>query len=150
MTKAVIGIGNILRRDDGIGVILVNKLREEKLPDIACIDAGIGIIHLLPSLLKYRSVIIVDAVEFNGEPGETKVFTTKNLKTGCSQSFSPHMFNILQLLEFYKELYRRDLEVTVFGIQPYDTAFGTSLSTILEEKLGDIKEKLIEVIQKNK
>ncbi|RLF41192.1 MAG: hydrogenase maturation protease, partial [Thermoplasmata archaeon] len=99
MRRAVIGIGNPLRRDDGIGIILVKKLREEKLSDVICIDAGTGGIQLLPILSNYDRIIIVDAVNFNGKPGETKVFNLDEIKIEKEKNLlSIHMMNIIEVI----------------------------------------------------
>ncbi len=147
MKTAVIGIGNPLRRDDGIGIILVEKLREEKLPNIDCIDAGSGGVQLLPLLSRYKRIILVDAVNFNAEPGNTKVFTLQEIDGNHGNPLSAHMLDTIQIIKLYQELNERKLEVTVFGIQPNDTTYGTNLSPILEDKLFEIKEKLIELIE---
>lgn len=148
MRRAVIGIGNPLRRDDGIGIILVKKLREEKLSDVICIDAGTGGIQLLPILSNYDRIIIVDAVNFNGKPGETKVFNLDEIKIEKEKNLlSIHMMNIIEVIQLYEKLEEKKLELTIFGIKPYDTSPGTGLSPLLEEKLSEIKEELIRRIR---
>ena len=148
MRRAVIGIGNPLRRDDGIGIILVKKLREEKLSDVICIDAGTGGIQLLPILSNYDRIIIVDAVNFNGKPGETKVFNLDEIKIEKEKNLlSIHMMNIIEVIQLYEKLEEKKLEVTIFGIKTYDTSPGTGLSPLLEEKLSEIKEELIRRIR---
>ena len=146
MKTAVVGIGNPLRRDDGIGIILVEKLREMKLPNIDCIDAGSGGVHLLPFLSKYKRIILVDAVHFNAEPGDTKVFTLQDLKTSNMNPLSVHMLDTIQIIELYRELQDKELDIIVFGIQPYDTSHGTTLSSTVEEKLPEILRNLVETI----
>ena len=146
MKTAVIGIGNPLRRDDGIGITLVEKLREEKLPNIVCIDGGPGGVHLLPFLSKYRRIILVDAAYFNAEPGDTKVFTLQEIDNDYRNPLSAHMLDTIQIIKLYQELHERKLEVIVFGIQPSDTTYGTNLSPIIKEKLLEILKKLVETI----
>ena len=147
MKTAVVGIGNILRKDDGIRILLVEKLREDKLSDIVCIDAGTGGIQLLPILSKYNRIIIVDAVHFKAKPGETKIFRLNEIKLDRRKNISSiHMMNIIQVIQLYEKLEDKTLDITIFGIKPYDTSPGTKLSPLLEEKLPEIKEKLIKTI----
>ena len=148
MKTAVIGIGNPLRKDDGIGIILVEKLREEKLSNIVCIDAGTGGIQLLPILSNYDRIIIVDAVQFKAKPGETKIFRLDEIKVDRGKNLlSIHMMNVIQVIQLYEKLEDKTLDITIFGIKPYDTSPGTKLSPLLKEKLVEIKEKLIGVIR---
>ena len=147
MKTAVVGIGNPLRKDDGIGIILVEKLREEKISNIVCIDGGTGGIQLLPLLSKYDRIIIVDAVYFNGKPGETKIFRLDEIKVDRIKNLlSIHMMDVIQVIQLYGKLEGKIPDITIFGIKPYDTSPGTDLSPVLEEKLLDIKDRLIKTI----
>ena len=77
--KAIIGIGNPLRCDDGIGIFLIEKLRENKecVPsDIDIIDGATAGMNLLHILSRYKKIIIVDAVDFKGRSGECRFFNS--------------------------------------------------------------------------
>jgi hydrogenase maturation protease len=142
----VIGIGNTLRRDDGIGIILIEKLLEqkEKFPEeIEFIDGGTGGMNLLHLLANFDSVLIVDAVNFGGQPGETRVFTLDEIESKkISVKMSTHESDFLKIIQISKQLKECPEKIFIFGIQPKDTSHGKNLSVELEKKLLTILDKL--------
>jgi hydrogenase maturation protease len=73
---AVLGIGNPLMCDDGAGIEVLDALRKMTLPaGVEILDCGTGGMTLLHALADYRAVVIADAVDFGGKPGEVKSFS---------------------------------------------------------------------------
>ncbi|WP_051342906.1 hydrogenase maturation protease [Pseudonocardia spinosispora] len=72
MNILVAGVGNVLKSDDGFGVEVVRALRHQELPpDVEVVDIGIRGMHLAHQLLDgYRALLIIDATERGGRPGE--------------------------------------------------------------------------------
>ena len=67
---AIIGIGNILRKDDGIGVHVINELEKEGLPStIQLVDGGTSTLDMLGYFLDYERIIVVDCLKAGYEPG---------------------------------------------------------------------------------
>ncbi|HZZ51562.1 MAG TPA: hydrogenase maturation protease [Pseudonocardia sp.] len=68
----VAGVGNVLKSDDGFGVEVIRRLARQQLPpDVEVVDIGIRAMHLAYQLLDgYRALLIVDATERGGSPGE--------------------------------------------------------------------------------
>ena len=78
----IIGCGNVLYQDDGIGCNVANRLIErDQLPDgVQVVDAGLAaprLINLLKTGTKRPGIIIVDAGDFGGNKGDIKVFSVK-------------------------------------------------------------------------
>jgi hydrogenase maturation protease len=71
-TVLVAGVGNVLMSDDGFGVEVIRRLSGQQLPeDVEVVDIGIRGMHLAYQLLDgYRALLIVDATERGGTPGE--------------------------------------------------------------------------------
>lgn len=71
------GVGNVLRRDDGFGVAVAQRLERERFaPGVRVVDFGIGGIHLVQELYdEYDALVVVDAVDLGREPGT--VFTIR-------------------------------------------------------------------------
>lgn len=67
----VVGMGNVLRGDDGFGVRVLESLQESGVPDgVTTAEVGTGGIHLVQELMSgYRSLVVVDAVDREAEPG---------------------------------------------------------------------------------
>jgi len=79
MDVIVAGVGNLLRGDDGFGVLVAQRLARQRLPDgVRVLDIGIGGIHLVQELLRPVDVlIVVDAVELDRAPGTVLVIRPK-------------------------------------------------------------------------
>ncbi len=129
----VLGVGNPLRRDDGIGPAVIRKLSERKeesciLSDTDIVDGGTDGLGLIEYFKKYKRVILVDAVEMGKPSGSIKIFTPDEaVFYGGTDSLSTHGFGIPELINLARKL---DIlpELTVIGIQPETTQYGMELS----------------------
>ena len=147
---ALIGIGNPLREDDAIGIVLLNMLKQkkDKLPDnLEFIDGGTGGMNLLHLLSDFDKVFLVDAVEFNGNPGELRFFQKKDVISKKPQiSFSTHENDFLKIINLSEELNESPEDIFIFGIQPKSTNFKEGLTNFLSENLEKYLEQIIEKI----
>jgi len=147
---AVIGIGNPLRCDDAIGILLLEKLLEKKdsLPEnVEFIDGGTGGMNLLHILEKYNNVLIIDAVDFEGKPGDFKIFNTDEVISHKTPvRFSTHETDFIKIIKILEKIGKRPDEILVFGIQPKNISFGQNLSGELIDIIQDLFLKLEEEI----
>jgi hydrogenase maturation protease len=146
----VIGLGNPLRRDDGIGILLLEWVRTQKKYEkkIECIDGGTGGMAVLHVLARFDVVLIIDAVDFRGHPGEVRLFSLRDIQTlNTPGRLSTHDVDFLQVLRLSQELHELPSNLTIFGIQPYDVSPGPGLSKVLLSALGDINKKLSEALE---
>ncbi len=141
MKRVVIGLGNPLRADDGIGVLLIQRLKQDKeehgsktLERFDLIDGGTGGMNLLHILEDYEEVILMDTVYFDGEPGDHVFFTPEEVRSLDSPK-SSHDSNVLQVLELSEEVGKRPEKVLIMGIQPEKVGFEEDLSESLEENI---------------
>ncbi len=145
----VLGIGNILMRDEGVGVHVVRRLGEVDLPsDVEIMDvgvAGIGIIHFMEGA---ERVIFVDAADMGKPPGEMSFFRPCDVREDRRDNpdFSLHDIGLLGVLELASSLDRRP-EVFILGIQPADLSYGIGLSEELSERLPDIVKFLADKVE---
>ncbi len=146
----VIGIGNPLRSDDGIGIILLEKLKENKKDlgkNIDLLDGGTGGFNLLHDLSKYEKVIILDAVNINRKPGETEFFNFNDIKSKNNEAnLTTHFNNFFRIVELSENLNESPEELYLYAIQPNDLSYKKGLSNLINGKieyyLNDIKEKI--------
>lgn len=135
----VIGIGNPLRKDDGIGIVLLEKLVEIKddLPDdIEYIDGGTGGMNLLHLFARFDIVVFIDAVNFGGEIAESKFFNSEEVISENIQiRISTHGSDILKIIQLSKKLGENPDEIFIFGVQPQDMTPGTRLSHEIQENI---------------
>jgi len=126
----------MLRKDDGIGVVLLEKLVETmgKLPaNVEFIDGGTSGMNLLHLLTRFNIAVILDAVNFGGYPGESRLFTLDEIYSQkISLSISTHESDLLKIIQLSKDLKEHPDELFIFGVQPKDTSFGSNLSSELQ------------------
>ncbi|MBI3784735.1 MAG: hydrogenase maturation protease [Deltaproteobacteria bacterium] len=136
---AVIGIGNVLLGDDGVGPYVVELLRAGwELPhDVTLIDVGTPGLDLASHLLGREVVILVDAVGATGEPGEVRVYHGEELqRLPVLPRVSPHDPAVQEAL-WIAELADSAPQVVLVGIIPESTEPGVELSAVVRE--GAIK-----------
>ncbi len=125
----VMGMGNILKSDDGVGIHVAKKLTAISLPpSVMVLDAGTAIMDQLPHLLKAERLICVDAVETGDEPGSIFRFSPGDVNYRPGYQTSSHQLSLFDVLKMTTSLTGRDLPVTIVGIQPKSLEFGIGLS----------------------
>jgi len=148
----IICIGNPLRMDDGLGIILLQKLvkNKDKLPkNLEFLDAGTGGMNLLHLLVKFETVLIVDVVNINKKPGETRLIDPDEIiSKRIPITISTHESDFLKVLQISKTLDEAPKNLYIFGIQPKELSYGGKLSTEIEKKLDTIFENLVFRIKK--
>jgi len=138
---AVIALGNTLRKDDAVGIVLRKKLGKR----IEIIDGGTGALKLIDVLSRYDRIILLDAIDFGGAPGDLKIFDLEDVDG--ENLFSTHSFDIKKLVELSKILYDKPREVVIVGIQPKDMSYGLDLSQEIRNKMDKISEKMIKILE---
>ncbi|OHB59930.1 MAG: hypothetical protein A2167_00475 [Planctomycetes bacterium RBG_13_46_10] len=136
----VIGLGNVLLSDEGIGVHIINKLSSLKrqFPFVDFIDAGTGGMNILHILECRCKAIIIDCANMGVEPGQIKKFTPDQAVSVKTLShYSLHEQDLLQIIGMAKRLDQCPQEIVIFGIQPENTGYGQKLSRKLMNKMDD-------------
>ncbi len=131
----VIGIGNVIRSDDGLGVHAIRRLRERRpaLTDVELIDGGTAGLMLLHHLADADRAIIVDAIAV-GAPAGTLVRLDRGegiLPTGTT----PHDVGLSDLLDAMRLTLATPEEFVLHGIQPASTGLGTELTPVVADAL---------------
>ncbi|MCX6665521.1 MAG: hydrogenase maturation protease [Euryarchaeota archaeon] len=150
MRIGVIGLGNPLQQDDGIGIVLVNKLNERKhlLPsDVEILDGGTGGMSLLHLFARFDVVFILDAVNFCRKPAESRLCTYDELLSKKTPiTMSTHETDVLHVLRLAKELNQIPEEVYIFGVQPKTISPGMHLSRELQDAVPSLVETVVKKI----
>lgn len=142
---AVIGIGNILMQDEGVGVFIANTILEKYdfKPDIQIIDGGTTGLDLLPYFEENDKVIIVDAVDFGKEPGFIGSIENDDILRILNTKLSLHHLGLSDVLSTMKIMDIHPSQIFLLGIQP-------STMEELEMELSDIisskTDRMIEVV----
>ena len=144
----VLGIGNLLLKDEGIGVHLVEKLAGMvDSTKVNIIDAGTS--PDLTSLLdgNIDKLIVVDAVKAGNEPGTIYRFSPDKLDLDPTSHFSLHEIGVLDNLKTMAMLGRLPKSTVIIGIEPKTIDFGLELSPEVGEKLPKIINLVLKEIE---
>ena len=149
----VLGIGNILLRDEGVGVRVIEQMQKIRLPgDVELVDGGTAGADLMDVLADRRKVIVIDAVQADCEAGTVLRFTADDIarprplhKGGARPDeigMSLHKLGLREALTMTKKLGCALEDVVVFGIKPKDISCGLELS----EEIATSVPKVIELV----
>jgi hydrogenase maturation protease len=144
----ILGIGNLLLKDEGIGVHLVQKLASlVDNVDVKIIDAG-----TYPDFLSLvddniEKLIIVDAVKAGDRPGTIYRFSSDDIDLDSTLPVSAHDMGVLDSLKTMTLLNRQPKSTVVIGIEPRTIDFGLELSPEIEDKLPKIVNLVLKEIE---
>lgn len=140
----IVGVGNLLMKDEGIGIHAIQALEELDLPkNIRLIDGGTS-----PDLIAFtragEKLIIVDAAKAGGEPGAVYRFRPEDLADDRADLASAHEMGVSQNLRLMSLAGTGPLETVIIGIEPADISPGMELSPVLRRKLPEIIKVILE------
>ena len=138
-----LGVGNTDRGDDGAGPLLVRRIKDTV--NARCVDGGVSPENYLEKIAAGRpdTVVIVDAVDFGGTPGETRVIAPEVLGSG---GISTHALSLRMTCEYL--LARSPVSIHLLAVQP-GTIEGEVLSEPVEQSLGTLEKILLEMLPRN-
>lgn len=140
----VLGIGNRLMMDDGIGIYLVEDLiKEDNKQNIQFIIGESDIDYCIQQIEKATFVIIIDCAITGGQPGDVTIHSLHNLFVSHCLDFSIHNLHLFQVLYQMGD----QMEGYLIGIEPNEITFHFGLSEVLENKRSQIKEKVKGIIE---
>lgn len=127
--KLLIGIGNLLRGDDGVGVRAARLAAALPLPaDVEVVDGGTVGLDAADLLERRERVVIVDAIDADATPGTIFRLKPEELYPACRGGISVHDFHVLDALEQTRLLGRAPHAVVVLAVQVADVSAGIGLS----------------------
>ncbi len=142
----VLGVGNPLAGDDGVGIEVVRRLKKEKLPGNVDIVEGYTLsFQLLNFFEKYDKVIIVDAVISDGKSGRVRKIDLKDTNKSDFSVLTSHEFDIFRVLKILS-LFKKTPEVVVIGIE-VEKLDGLGLSSPVENSVNEAVKKIMEEIR---
>ena len=140
----VLGIGNILLKDEGVGVRAVEALEGRyHLPDgVEIVDGGTAGFELLGYIRDREHLIVVDAIAHDQKPGTVMRVEGEDVRATFSQRISPHQLGISDVLAASLVTGEPPRNLVLFGIEPKDLDTGLELS----EEVSANFDKLIHCI----
>jgi hydrogenase maturation protease len=142
----ILGLGNPLRGDDGIGPRVIEEVTRRGLPEgVSSLDGGTGGLDLLNVLEGWKRVVVVDAADVGREPGQFVRFAPDQARfVKPTDSFSLHHAGLGEVLALANVLGRTLPEMTIFGVQPARVGWGQGLSPAVEAALPALTDAVLE------
>jgi hydrogenase 3 maturation protease len=131
----IMGIGNIMRSDDGVGSILASRIRDKVRFTVW--DVEVSPENYLGKVVKEApdTVLIIDAVDFGGRPGEFSLLEAQDIQS--VNLFSTHNSSISLLINYLQSEIKADIIVLI--IQPKLLTFGDELSVEASQTLTQLE-----------
>lgn len=142
----VVGVGNPLMGDDGIGIEALRLLREgwDFPPEVELVDGGTWGMGLLPAFEDATEILIVDAIEAGRQPGTLIRLSKEELPRHFRLRVSPHhvdLEDVLALLEFRGTAPER---MTAIGLEPESVDWGVGLTGSAQVGMAGLTRAVIE------
>jgi hydrogenase maturation protease len=146
----LIGLGNILLQDEGVGVHVVNAIRGRYActPEVDIIDGGTLGLDLLPLFSDREKVLIIDAVNFGKEHGYIGVLEDGEIPAVLHAKLSVHHIGLADILSAATLMGVKPRKIRLIGIQPESTnTFGLEVTPAVREKIEELIEKGIATLK---
>jgi len=145
----IIGIGNILLQDDGVGVHVIKQLENEKLPStIELVDGGTSTLDTLGFFLDYKKVIVVDCLRAGLKPGTIYKIKPEDIKNYQKENLSIHDVQILDVARM-ANMMNKYPEVIIFGIEPEKISLDLEMTEIMVSKIPEIIRNIKKELEVN-
>ncbi len=146
----ILGVGNTLYRDDGVGIRVVEKLeREYDFPDnVLVVDGGVLGINLLGVISNAGRLIVVDTVLNHGKPGDFHRLEHHEIPYRILAKNSLHQVDLIEALTLCSSLDHVP-RTTIIGIEPKDLeTLGENLTPEIESKVDQLTQNVLEELKK--
>jgi hydrogenase maturation protease len=147
--KVVLGIGNILNRDEGVGVHSLNALKERlngNAPDLEFIDGGVLGLGLLSIVESASHLLVLDAVLAGMPPGAIVEIYKSQMPLYTGMKLSEHQATFEEVLALAKFRDRLPEQLHLIGVQPADTTTGIELSANVRAALPRLVDRAISML----
>jgi hydrogenase maturation protease len=147
----VMGIGNTLRADDGIGAAVIDALQTAEIPShVELLDAGTPGFDLTLLMSEYSRVIVIDAAELLEDPGIWKQFTPDEVRLGSGDLHLRGTLHYAGLAEAMNLAAAMDLlpdEIIILGIQPESMEWEIGLTPDVAAVVPDVAARVLTLLQ---
>lgn len=142
MHTLVLGIGNILMQDEGLGVRAVERLQAlyRLPPEVRAVDGGVMGLDLLPYLEDAKRVLILDAVQIGRPPGSIVRLESEQIPAALALKTSIHQVGLQEVLAVGRLRDTLPVHIALWGMQPASLEMGTDLSPVVSAALDGLVE----------
>ena len=148
----VLGIGNPLMQDDGVGVYVVQRLKAEypDFPQVEFLDGGTLSFSLIGAIEDATNLIVIDAAQFSDEPGSVKTFFGEemDLFLGQQKNSSVHDITLIDLMSIALLADQLPARRALIGIQPGAIDWSTEPTPAIKKAIPNVCNIAMELIEK--
>jgi len=136
---AVVGLGNLMRTDDAVGMLALERLRMDlRLPEgVSLIEGGTLGLDLLHPLEGVTHLLALDAIDAGAKAGTLLRFAGKEI-VNLPAAKSVHLLGFSDLIGAMQLTGEAPREIVVLGLQPETIGWGTSLTETLDAALSEL------------
>ncbi len=139
----IVGIGNLLCRDEGIGVHVIQEMKNMKLPDhIELLDIGTSTMDLISYLEGVKKLIVIDAMKSGKAPGTIYQCMPEDLLPKGEEPISLHEIGLLETLAMAKKM-GMEINTVIIGVEPKVLDWNMELSNEVKTKIPAIIEAVL-------
>lgn len=140
----VIGLGNLVHSDDGVGVHAIHRLQTDPRvpPEVSLIDGGTQGLSLIPHISGFPRLLVIDAVDVGEEPG-TVIRMDGQALDGLRGKPTVHQLGFADLMIALKLLGDPPEEVVVLGVQPLSTDWSAELTPPVQAALDRLPDLVL-------
>ena len=151
MKTIVLGVGNPILRDDGVGLHIIQQLKQQiNDPDVTIDEALTGGMNLLDLILGYDKAILIDAIKIkSGETGEVKRFSLNDFSS--VHSCNPHDVSLTEAIQLAEKMGEKRIpdEIVIIGITVNNHyIFGDQLSPRVAKAVPKAVEMILSELRK--
>jgi len=146
----VLGLGNIIMSDDGVGVHVIRLLqkRYEFPQEIEVLDGGMLVLDLLSYIEGVQRLLIVDALQVDAPPGTIVRLEGGEIPSALSMKYSSHQISLSDLLMAARLLGRCPSEIVLWGVQPARLDLGLELSPVVAAQVEPLVQNVLAELQR--
>ncbi len=150
MNVLLVGIGNILMGDDGIGVRVVHEIDNRfRLPEgVEVLDGGTSGLELLSYFSGRENVIIVDAVRSGLPPGTVVRIEGEDVPARFMTKISPHQLGLSDVLAAATIAGKLPAKMVLFGIEPKRVELGLDISEEVGKNIGKLIDAVMQELER--
>lgn len=145
MKAVVLGVGNTIRADEGIGVRVVEALeRDYRLPDgVVAIDGGTSSMEMLDDLSHLDFLLVIDAVNDGKPPGTLIRLAGDEVPVFFRRNLSPHGIGLSDVLAALEFMGAAPQETVILGLQPVSMALSTELTAEAAARVPELVAQIV-------
>jgi len=145
----VIGLGNLIMSDDGLGIHVAEDLRQKEWPPgVSILEVGTSVLNYLEEIGRSRHLIAIDAVRAGGVPGSVYRITGHDVPKQLGGLRDAHGVSLAGVIDLARGITGFPDSIVVYGVEPRNLGFGNQLSPAVKKVLPVVIKKITSEIVK--